>query len=108
VNIELSNHNRSAYKNLLLWLLGEAIIGFLFYELLSYLPDAAQVVLLLVAIVVIWRDPVFPRRTTKSYATLHFWLPVALGLFCAVHVENNWPGCLGKIRYRLYIRESCL
>jgi hypothetical protein len=84
VNIGLSNHNLSASKNLLLWLLGGAIIGALFYELLNHLPVSAQVIILLVAIVVIWRDPMFPKRTTKSYATLLFWLPVALGLFCGV------------------------
>ena len=80
----MSNHNRSASKSFLLWLLGEAIIGVLFYELLNHLPDAAQVIFLFVAIVVIWRDPIFPKRTTKSYATLLFWLPVALGLSCGV------------------------
>jgi hypothetical protein len=76
--------NRSAYKNLLFWLLGEAIMGVLFYELLNHLPVAAQVIILLVAIVVIWYRADFPNRTTKIDATLLFWLPVALGLFCGV------------------------
>ena len=84
MNIELSNHNRSASKNLLLWLLGEAIIGVLFYELLNHLPVATQVIILLVAIVVIWYRVDFPKRATKIHATLLFWLPVALGLFCGV------------------------
>jgi hypothetical protein len=78
------NHNRSAYKNLLLWLFGEAMIGVLFYELLNRLPVAAQVIILLVAIVVIWYRVDFPTRTTKINTTLLFWLPVALGLFCGV------------------------
>jgi hypothetical protein len=76
--------NRSAYKNLLFWLLGEVIIGVLFYELLNHLPVAAQVIILLVAIVVIWYRVDFPKRTTKIDATLLFWLPIALGLFCGV------------------------
>jgi len=84
VNIDLFNHNRSASKNLLLWLLGEAIIGALFYELLNHLPVAAQVIILLVAVVVIWWRVDFPKRTTKIHVTLLFWLPVALGLFCGV------------------------
>lgn len=84
VTIGLSKHNRSASKNLLLWLLGEVIIGVFFYELLSHLPDFAQVIILLLAIVVIWYRVDFPKRTTKIYATLFFWLPIALGLFCGV------------------------
>jgi len=84
MNIGLSNQDRSATKNLLLWLLGEAIIGVLFYELLNHLPVAAQVIILLVAIVVIWYRVDFPKRTTEIHATLLFWLPVALGLFCGV------------------------
>jgi hypothetical protein len=67
---------------LLLWLLGGAIIAVLFYELLSRLPDHAQVIILLVAVAVIWHRAEFPKRTTKIYATLLFWLPVVLGLFC--------------------------
>ncbi len=82
--MDLSNHNRSASKNLLLWLFGEAIIGVLLYELLNYLPVHAQVIILLVAIAVIWYRVDFPKRTTNIHATLLFWLPVALGLFCGV------------------------
>ncbi len=84
MNIELSNQNRAASKNFLLWLLGEAIIGVLFYELLTHLPVAAQVIILLVAIVVIWYRVDFPKRTTKIHATVLFWLPIALGLLCGV------------------------
>jgi hypothetical protein len=95
VSIGLSNYNRSAFKNLLFWLLGEVIVGVFFYVLLTHLPDFAQVIILLVAIVVIWYDADFPKRTTKSYATLLFWLPVALGLFCGVMWkitgEDVWP-----------------
>jgi hypothetical protein len=77
--------NRSAYKNLLFWLLGEAIIGVLFYEFLNHLPVAAQVIILLLAIVVIWYRVDFPKRTTRIDATLLFWFPVSLfGLFCGV------------------------
>ena len=74
----------SARKNFLLWLVGEAVIGALFCALIAHLPDFARVVLLLVAVVIIWRDPILPKRTTKSYATLLFWLPIVLGLFCGV------------------------
>jgi hypothetical protein len=82
--MDLSNRNRSASKNLLLWLLGELIVGAFFYELLNRLADRAQVIILLVAVVVIWYRIDFPKRSTGSYATLLFWLPVALGLFCGV------------------------
>jgi|SRR5208282_4392761 len=82
--MDLSNHNRSASKNLLLWLLGGLIVGVFFYEVLNRLTDRAQVIILLVAVVVIWYRIDFPRRATHSYATLLFWLPVALGLFCGV------------------------
>ena len=80
--MHLSNHNRSASKNLLLWLLGELIVVVFFYETLNRLTDRAQTIILLVAIVVIWYRIDFPKRTTDRYATLLFWLPVALGLFC--------------------------
>ena len=83
-NIGLSNWNRSAYKNLLLRLLGGAIAGVFFYEFVRYAPDFAKLITLLVAIVIIWYDPDFPKRTTKSYVTLRFWLPIVLGLFCGV------------------------
>lgn len=74
----------SALKNFLLRLVAGAVVAALFYALVAHLPDFARVILLLVAIVVIWRDPVFPKRTAKSYANLLFWLPIALGLFCGV------------------------
>jgi hypothetical protein len=76
--------NQSAYKNLLLWLIGEAIVGVFFYAFVSHLPDFAQSIILLVAIVVIWYRVDFPKRTTRIDATLPFWLPIALGLFCGV------------------------
>jgi len=82
--MHLINHNRSASKNLLLWLLGELIVVIFFYETLNRLTDRAQVIILVVAIVVIWYRIDFPKRTTDSDATLLFWLPVALGLLCGV------------------------
>lgn len=101
----------SALKNFLLWLAGEAIAGALFYGLVAHLPDFARVILLLVAVVIIWRDPVFPKRTTKTYATLLFWLPIALGLFCGVvwkiTSEEVWSNvgiaCIcARAVYRIY------
>ena len=68
--------NQSAHKNLLLWLLGEAIAGVFLYAIASHLSDFAQVIILLVAVMVIWNDRPFPK-------TLLFWLPIVLGLFCA-------------------------
>jgi len=82
--MELSDHNRSASKNLVLWLLGELILGVFFYATLNRLTDRAQVIILVVAIVVIWYRIDFPKRTADSYTILLFWLPVALGLFCGV------------------------
>jgi len=84
VKIDLSNQNRFAYKNLLLWLLGGVIVGFFFDELLHRLSDRTQVIILVVAVVVIWYRIDFPKKTTNSGATLLFWLPLALGLFCGV------------------------
>jgi len=81
-NIGLSNYGWSAYKNLMLWLLVEAIVGVFFYALFTRVPDIAIGIILLVAIVVIWYDRDFPKRTRKSYATLLFWLPIILGLIC--------------------------
>ena len=69
---------------MLLWLLGGAIIGALFYELLNHLPDSVQGIILLVAVVVIWYRVDYPKRTTKIRVTLLFWLPIALGLLCGV------------------------
>ena len=55
--------------------------GIFFYALLTHLPEFAQVILLLVAIVVIYG--VDPKRATKRYPALLFWgFPIALGLFC--------------------------
>jgi len=76
--------NRSASKILLLSLFVEAIIGVLFYEVFDHLPVAARVIILLLALVFIWHRVDFPKRTTQIHATLHFWLPVASGLFCVV------------------------
>ena len=86
-------------KNFLLWLLGELIIGVFFYELLNWLPDSAQVIILLVAIVIIWYRIDFPKRTTDTYATLLFWLPIALGLFCGA----LWGIIGGEVWVRLGI-----
>ena len=84
VKIDLSNQNQFVYKNLLLWLLGGVIVGLFFDELLHRLSDRVQVVILVVAIVVIWYRVDFPKKTTNSGATLLFWLPLALSLFCGV------------------------
>ena len=64
--------NQSAHKNLLLWLLGEAIVGVFLYAIASHLSDFAQVIILLVAVMVIWNDRPFPK-------TLLFWQGI-LGL----------------------------
>lgn len=101
VNISLSNHNRTAYKNLLLWLFGGVIVGFFLYELLNRLTDRAQVIILLV---VIWYRIDFPKKTTDSGATLLFWLPLALGLFCGV----MWKTSGEDIWVRLGISCICV
>jgi hypothetical protein len=74
----------SAYKNLMLRLFGGAVVGVFFYALFPHMPDFALTIILLVAVVVIWYDRDFPKRTKKSYATALFWLPLILSLFCAV------------------------
>lgn len=101
----------SACRNYLLWLAGEAIVAALFYALVAHIPDFARVILLLAAVVIIWRDPVFPKRTTKSYVTLLFWLPIALVLFCGlvwkITGEEIWGNvgiaCIfARAAYRIY------
>jgi hypothetical protein len=74
----LSNYSRSTYKNLPLWVFGEAIAAVLFYALITHLPEFAQVIIFLVAIVVIWYEVDFPKRTIKAAPQLLFWLPIAL------------------------------
>jgi hypothetical protein len=102
--MDLSNHNRSAYKNLLLWLLGELILGVFFYETLNRLTDRAQVIILVVAIGVIWYRIDFPKRTADSYTTLLFWLPIALGIFCGV----LWRITAEEVWVRLGIACICV
>lgn len=102
--MNLSNHNRSASKNLLLWLVGELILGVFFYETLNRLTDRAQVIILVVAIVVIWYCIDFPKRTTDRYKTLLFWLPVALGLVCGV----LWKTTGGEVWVRIGIASICV
>jgi hypothetical protein len=48
------------------------------------MPDSAKAVTLLAAVVAIWYDRDFPKRTRKGYATSVFWLPIILCLFCVV------------------------
>ena len=65
-------------------LLGAAIVGVFFYALFPYMPDFALAIILLVAVVVIWYDRDFPKRTSPRYAMAIFWFPIVLGLFCGV------------------------
>lgn len=102
--MDLSDRNRSASKNFLLWLLGGLIVGAFLCELLNRLTDRAQVIILVVAIVVIWYRIDFPKRTTDSYVTLLFWLPLALGLFCGV----LWKITGGDVWVRLGIACICV
>jgi uncharacterized membrane protein YfcA len=102
--MDLSNRNRSASKNFLLWLLGGLIVGAFLYWLLNHLTDRVQVIILVVAIVVIWYRIDFPKRTTDSYVTLIFWLPLALGLFCGV----LWKITGGDVWVRLGVACICV
>jgi hypothetical protein len=83
-DIGLSNNGKFAYKNLLLWLLGEAIAGAFFYAFVTYMPDFAKIIIVMAVVAVIWYDLYFTKRTRKSYATPLVWLPLILGLFCGV------------------------
>ena len=80
-------------------LLGEAIVGVFFYALFPYMPDFALAIILLVAVVVIWYDRDFPKRTSPSYATALFWLPIVLGLFCGVVWKITGEGVWGRIGF---------
>ena len=108
VSIGLSNYNRSAFKNSLLWLLGEAIVGVFFYALLNHLPDFAQVIILLLAIVVIWYRVELPEESYKNLRNTALLAPHRSWSLLRCHVENNWRGCLGETGHRMYMRESCL
>ena len=79
-------------------------MGVLFDELLNHLPDSVQGIILLAAVVVIWYRVDFPKRTTKIYATLLFWVPVALGLFCAI----MWKVTGGDVWVRIGIACICV
>lgn len=83
---------RSAYKNLLLWLLGEAFVGAFSYAFVTYAPDFAKTIILLIAVVVIWYDRPFPK-------TLLFWLPLALGFFCAVVWRITGEDVWGRLAF---------
>jgi hypothetical protein len=92
VNIGLPS--RPAYKALLSRLFVATIVGVFFYAFLNHLPDFAQVIILLAALVIIWWHADFPKRTTPSYPTLLFWLPLTLGIFCGlmwkITAEDIW------------------
>ena len=96
--LRLSDH-WSAYKNLLLWLFGEAIVGVFFYALFPHVPDFALVIILLVAVVVIWYDRDFPKGTKTNYATVLFWLPIILGLFRGVVWKMTGGDVWGRLGF---------
>jgi uncharacterized membrane protein YccC len=50
-------------------LLGAGIVGVFFSALFPHTPDFALAIVLLVAVVVIWYDRDFPKRTSPRYAT---------------------------------------
>lgn len=102
--MDLTNQNRFACKNLLLWLLGGLIVGVFFDALLNRLTDRTQVIILVMAIVVIWYRADSPKRTTRIQATLLFWLPLALGLFCGV----LWKITGGEVWVRIGIATICV
>jgi hypothetical protein len=70
------------YMRLLLWIFADAVVGAFFYIFSTYMPDFVIGLALLVAVFIIWYDRDFPKRTSTSYVTLLFWLPIILGLFC--------------------------
>src|SRR5208282_4402950 len=80
-------------------LLGEAIVGVFFYALFPYMPDFALVIILLVAVVFIWHDRGLPKRTSPTYATTLFWLPIILGLFCGVVWKITGGDVWGRIGF---------
>ena len=104
VSIGLSTHKWSASRNLMLWLLGGAIIGALFYKLLDRLPDSVQGIILLVAVVAIWYHADVPKRTTKAQVTLLFWLPIVVGLFCVL----EWKLTRDQVWVTLGIACACV
>ena len=83
-NADLSNNSRFMYKNLLLWLLGEATAGAFFYAFVTYMPDFGKAIIVALAVVVIWCDGRYLERAREYYATPLFWLPIILGLFCGM------------------------
>jgi len=85
-------------------LLGASIVGVFFYVLSRYMPDFAQAIILLVAVVVIWWDRDFPRRASPSYATALFWFPIVLGLFCGI----AWKITGGEVWVRIGLAFICV
>jgi hypothetical protein len=83
---------RPAYKNLLLCLFGETFVGVFSYAVVTYAPDFAKTIILLIAVAVIWYDRPFPK-------TVLFWLPLALGLFCAVVWKITGEEVWGRLAF---------
>jgi hypothetical protein len=74
--------NPSAYKNLLLFLFGEAILGVFFYELASYMPDFVKIIVCGAAIIIWYDYRYFQKRTGRIYTGPLLLLPLILALLC--------------------------
>ena len=82
-NAGLSNNSRLMYKNLLLWLLGEATAGASFYAFVTYMPDFAKTIIVAAAIVFIWCDGRYLERARKLTRHRSFGSPSFLASFAA-------------------------
>ena len=83
---------RPAYRNALSWLVPGALVGIFSYAFVAYAPDFAKTIVLLIAVVVIWSDRPFPKSVL-------FWLPLVLGLLCAIVGKITGEGVWGRVAF---------
>ena len=80
--MKVLSDNWSAYKNPLLWIFGEAILGVFFYELATYMPDFVKIIVCGAAIIIWYDYRYFQKRTGGIYTGPLLLLPLIIALLC--------------------------
>jgi hypothetical protein len=80
--MKVLSDNWSAYKNPLLWIFGEAILGVFFYELATYMPDFVKIIVCGAAIIIWYDYRYFQKRTGRIYTGPLLLLPLIIALLC--------------------------
>ena len=83
---------RPAHNKRLLWLVGVAFVGVFSYAVVTYATDFVKAIVLLIAVVAIWYDRPFPKSVL-------FWLPLAVGFFCAVVWKITGEDVWGRLAF---------